>query len=279
MRLMHQVSLIALTSFLVMGCDQMASHKATKNAVAEHVADTAFDVQTANGSINVVQADGDDVRIEARIRASTLERLEATNVVAERGDKGQLVVRVDWPEGKRSWREGCSFDIQLPSAAGVSLKSSNGSLSVRGLGGKAMLRTSNGSIKVGSHQGNVDAQSSNGSLEIVDVNGTIKAKSSNGSIQVSLTDDSPGPVEARTSNGSIKLTLGSAFSGKLKLKTSNAKVKLDQLDPSVSVLSQDKKSAQLDFGGSDQQSSATTSNGSITVKSQDKAPAQEATTI
>ena len=101
MHLMNRFSMLALAGLLMAGCDLMPVHTATKKAIVAHVSDTSLHVQTANGSVKVTRADREDVQIEARIRARTLERLDATKVVAERDDNGQLIVRVDWPQGKR----------------------------------------------------------------------------------------------------------------------------------------------------------------------------------
>ena len=46
--------------------------------------------------------------------------------LAERQDNGALAVSVEWPEGKRRNREGCSFEIRIPDAVDPTLRTSNG---------------------------------------------------------------------------------------------------------------------------------------------------------
>jgi DUF4097 and DUF4098 domain-containing protein YvlB len=229
-----------------------------------------------------VRADRDDVEVVANLRAASEERLAATEIVAERLADGTLSVYVRWPDGHRKSREGCSFEVSLPDAVGVEVHSANGPLTIDGLGGHAELSTSNGSIDVRNHAGSVTATTSNGAIGAIDVQGTIevessngnielsgvadrvKAHSSNGRIEIALTDDSAGPIDARTSNGAVVLRLGSAFAGELVVDTTNGSIRMDDL-PGAQVTKHDKSSAMLVFGQANQQSTARSSNGSISI--------------
>lgn len=219
-----------------------ARFEAEKALSVPHVADSPIDVETANGSITVTKADRKDVQIEATVRATTQERADAVKVTAER-DGDSLRVRVTWPDGAREPNEGCNITIAVPDARGVALRSSNGRLTVAGLGGPADLRTSNGRINVKGHAGRVTAESSNGRIT---VGGRVT-----------------GPVELTTSNGAVELELGSEFRGKLSLRTSNGSVKVSDLGEATLERS-GRSRAVINFGdGPD--SRVKTSNGSIRV--------------
>eukprot|EP01026_Neomeris_dumetosa_P057485 TRINITY_DN52956_c0_g1_i1.p3 TRINITY_DN52956_c0_g1~~TRINITY_DN52956_c0_g1_i1.p3 ORF type:complete len:280 (-),score=12.22 TRINITY_DN52956_c0_g1_i1:569-1408(-) len=260
-------SLVGLT-----GCDlwQQARFKETRELQVAHASGTGVDVQTRNGSIQVLASEVDMVEIDAELKAITQERLDATQVLASRLDDGTLYLRVEWPEGGRKGSEGCNFVIRLPDAYGTTLVSSNGALTVSGLKGQADLRTSNGRIEVKSHEGNVKADTSNGPVKLHDVAGAAEIDTSNGSVTVHLHDAANGPVNVRTSNGSVKVVVGPAFAGELAASTSNGSVRLVGFEPGEiaskgrrSCTLQARSSVNPDLAG--EASRIRSSNGSITV--------------
>lgn len=257
----------------------------TRTTVVDHIDGSAIEVNSVNGAITISESDRGDVQVIAHVKARTEERLQLTNVIVNRDDLDNLTVGVEWPDGRKN-NEGCSFEIELPNAENVTLRSSNGKITVVGLSGTATLETSNGSVRVEGFAGDVEADTSNGSVKIHNVDGAIDADTknggieiteakhqviadtSNGSVKVKLADDdSAGPVKIDTSNGSVTLELNSAFAGKLSCRTSNAKIRLDGLDGKV--IDDGKRSKTVQFGDSMIESRIKTSNGSITVKQRD----------
>lgn len=246
-----------------------------------HVPGSAIKVSASNGSIKVIQADRGDVKIASHLRLVSPLRSEDTRVVADRNGDGGLEVRVDWAEGKKKNREGCSFEIEVPDGSGIELRTSNGAIVLSGLGGQASLNTSDGKIYVTDHRGPlnartsngtivvrgvdgpVDLKSSNGRISVNEAGGPVKAITSNGGVGIAFSPDSWGPVEAHSSNGSITLNLSSGFSGELYAKARvNGAVRTENL-PEVQLISLGKNEARLRFGNSNEESTVTTSNGSI----------------
>ncbi|MEW6745870.1 MAG: DUF4097 family beta strand repeat-containing protein [Planctomycetota bacterium] len=241
----------------------------------------ALRVETVNGNIAVTLSEGPP-EVRAEIRAQTKERLEQTVVLADTQVDGTLFVHVEWPGGERRSNEGCSFEIKVPGANGVTLRTSNGVLTMEGLSGTARLdssngsitvrrhagslqaRTSNGSVKLRKVEGEVDARSSNGRIEVLDAAAAVSVHTSNGRLEIRLTPQNAGPVNASTSNGSVELAIGAAFTGELRLDTSNGRVRFDGAPP-AGLLSLDKTFAHLQFGEGGPASSVETSNGSIEV--------------
>ncbi len=282
-----QVLTLAGLIGLMAGCNMVSMtqplHEETRTSNTPHLEKKALDVVTRNGSVTVRREDRDDVQIVAHLKAVSPERLAAVEVVADRDEDGTLSISVDWPEGKPQNREGCRFEIHIPGATGVSVRSSNGKIGLTGLGGDTDLQTSNGSIEVKSHdgplkahtsngqiaasavQGEIAVSTSNGRIKITDAIGRVDAKTSNGSVDVSLHPEGVGPLKVDTSNGSISLGLSSAVKGQLKLNTSNGSV---TIDPSLKsqVVSHGKAKAVLQLGESGNESTAKTSNGSIRVR-------------
>ena len=257
----------------------------TRTTVVDHVQDAAVQVESVNGGIKVTQSDRGDVQVIAHVKARTQERLDATTVSVTRDELNNLRVGVEWPEGRKN-NEGCSFEIELPDASNVNLRSSNGKITLVGLSGTATLKTSNRSVRVEGFEGDVKADTSNGSVKIRDVEGLIDADTKNGSIEITeakhqviadtsngsvhvklADDDSAGPVEIDTSNGSVTLELNSAFTGQLSCRTSNAKIRLNGL--SGQVVDDGKRSKKIQFGDSMVESRIKTSNGSISVTQRD----------
>lgn len=273
----------------------------TRTLHVPHVASSAVEVTTRNGAVTVEASERDDVEIVATLAAESQARLQETQVVAERDAANTLVVRVDWADGKPRNREGCGFRVLLPQATRAKVRTSNGGITIAGLGGAADLKTSNGPIEVGRHRGDVEAdtsngpvsvrqatgsveaetsngpvsivepggevsaRTSNGRIEIVEAGRAVVARTSNGPISVRLSDQGAGPVEARTSNGSVTLTLGGGFGGELDMRTSNGSIRVENLS-GVTLLNDSKNRKHLRIGTAETKSKMETSNGSIHVQ-------------
>jgi hypothetical protein len=288
MRTIAAAVTVLLGSLTLLGCGitQKARFSRTDTVIKTHVQSAPVQVQVANGSIEVKAGQADEVQITAVIKAVTQERLEQTMLVVTRTADQTLDISVQWPNGKRKGNEGCSLTITLPDAGAIALKSSNGRLTVTGVGSELKLRTSNGRI-IASHipgniygrtsngriiltdiGGEVDVNTSNGRLIFTEMSGPIAADTSNGSVQIRLTDTAIGPLDVNTSNGSTTVAIGPGFRGQLALSTSNGRIKVDE---NIEKQSKDirKSSATIHFG-SGNASRIHTSNGSITITSVDE---------
>lgn len=252
-----------------------------RSLTVDHVAEKSLDVRGLNGSISVQQGGTDKVEIRATLTAKTKERLPLVKVHANRTDDGDLRVYVEYP-GRPISGDGVSFEIKIPSARGVNLETSNGSIQLSGLAGVGRLESSNGAIRVENHDGSIDAETSNGSIELSGVSGKIDAESSNGqvvirggrsavraetsnaAIDVQLAKENPGPVRLDTSNGNVRLVVGPSFAGVLRAETSNASVNVRTT--TGKVVKAGKDSATIDFGPGEK-SSIESSNAAITLES------------
>ncbi|MCB9846218.1 MAG: DUF4097 family beta strand repeat protein [Phycisphaeraceae bacterium] len=271
-----------LTCGIIAACSTWsAPFHETRELQVEHRPGSAIDIETANGAIEVEVGQADAVLIDATIKATSQERLDATEIAASRLDDGTLLLRVVWPNDQRLGPEGCSFRVTLPGAVGVRLDTSNGAIVLRGASGDADLsasngritvkeqdgnvtaHTSNGAVEIEHASGNVEVRSSNGALSTMGVGGSVVARTSNGRIRVALDDDSVGPIQLTSSNGSIDLDVGSAFAGVIEADTSNGRVSLEGFDDGM-VASKKRTSARIRCGAGPQ-CRITTSNGSISI--------------
>jgi hypothetical protein len=230
-------------------------------AEIEHVAGKPLSVETENGAVVVERSTREGVRVAATISARTQERLDLVRLTLDRERDGTLAVRLEWPQDGRRSNEGASVRVEIPDAAGLDLRTSNGRVASAGLGGDARIQTSNGAIVVRDHAGEVDGSTSNGRVELEGVGGA-RVVTSNGSVGVTLRDDANLPVTIETSNGSVRFVVGSAFRGAINAQTSNGSVRADC--PHATSKSTDRASGRVVFGDGPT-STIGTSNGSVII--------------
>lgn len=255
----------------------------TRVATVDHVPGKPLTIRSHNGSVTVHKGGTDKVQITANIRARTKERLEKVEVRSERTTDGTLLIEPRFPENRPKGSEGCSFDIVIPDVQSVAVSTSNGSVEVEGLSGRAVLESSNGGMALTSHEGqaqlntsngqikirgvkgDINADSSNGGISIVGATGKVIAETSNAAIECEMAPDAPGPVTLETSNGAIVLGVGPAFAGELFADTSNAAISLTNLSADSNVT---KSRASLKFKTPGGKSVVETSNGAIKIRGQ-----------
>jgi hypothetical protein len=260
-----------------------AAFRETRTITSEYRPGMPLRVDTRNGSIEVRRADVPEVRITARLRARTEDRLRGTRIVAGRETDGTLYVGVRWAYERRYGNEGCSFEILVPEASGLRLETSNAPIRVAGTSGTADLDTSNGEIVAEDHAGelqartsngpirlrrvggDVVARTSNGPIEVVEASGPVEADTSNARVVIRLDDAATGPIRAATSNGRIDLDVGAGFRGDLRIETSNGRIRVDP-DRGVRLLSMSRDAARIRIGEPGPLSTAVTSNGSVSIR-------------
>jgi len=220
-------------------------------------------VESFNGSIEITGTDGDKVDISGTRYASTRELLSALQVdVVKTTDA--VRIRAVRPSGRRG-NMGASFTIRLPRKAEIErAETSNGSVRIEDVEGKARVVTSNGAVHALHLSGEVEATTSNGSIELTDSTGSailktsngkisamgvrgrfeaetsnasiearvkeidgalpLRLDTSNGAIRLTLEQNPRSEIRASTSNGSITLTAPSSFAARLKAGTSNGSI-------------------------------------------------------
>lgn len=239
-----------------------------------HQPATGLNVQTRNGSVEVRRpaqgaAEATEVTVEARLAMTTRDRLEGTTISANRTSSGTLEIRALPPDGRWYPREGCSFEIQIPDTAGVTVRTGNGRIELSGASGPARLTTSNGRIVVENHDGDVSAETSNGAVRIINATGVIKARTSNGAITARPAPSSAAasaPLDLRTSNGAITVQLPPGFAGRFDMSTSNGSIQVAER-LSARLHRSGRSAATVSLGEGEEQivSRIRTSNGGIRI--------------
>src|SRR5215207_691611 len=132
-----------------------------------------LEVSGTNGGISVEGESRGDVRILAKVVA-TAETQQRAKMIADAVQLAPTLDRVqaDGPRNLQN-REGwsVSYRISVPRALNLSLRTSNGGITVREVESKVTFRTSNGGVKLIGLSGDVRGQTSNGGVDI-DLEGT-----------------------------------------------------------------------------------------------------------
>jgi DUF4097 and DUF4098 domain-containing protein YvlB len=169
-----------------------------------------LEVSGTNGGISVEGESRGDVRILAKVVA-TAETEQRARAIAGAVDLKPTLERVQ-AEGPRNLqnREGwsVSYRISVPRALNLSLRTSNGGITIREVESQVTFRTSNGGVKLIGVSGDVRGQTSNGGVDI-DLVGTawigegLDIETSNGGVKIAVPENYSARLEARTENGGV----------------------------------------------------------------------------
>jgi len=172
-------------------------------------------VNTEAGGISVTGSDEPGARI---VITSTSDDLEKRYKFEFQEAPGE--VRVTGKKTDPGWTRGLSvrFEIRVPKATGLSLRTSGGSIEASALEGTVEVNTSGGSISIADLVGNLKAHTSGGSISLRQVKGSALVETSGGSIEASSI---VGPLEARTSGGHVEVK---DVSGDAVLRTSGGSI-------------------------------------------------------
>ena len=264
--------MIPALGLLLAGCGVRATFGGAINATEErhlsapHVPGSGIDVHTNVGSVEIV-ADPSlkEVQVTAKVTAfgdteeEAKARFQDMKVTLSRRGDGVLEIAMEPSKEGQSVRGTCSFVIGIPDVTGAKVRTGNGSVTLKGLGGAADVHTDVGAVTVRDQGGNATVQTGNGSVHALkaagdvqvttsvgkvtleEAAGSAKAKSDNGSLEITkiggaveatssvgsaTVRDAAGPVTAGTGNGSIVVA---KVKGAVTAKSSVGQVTLDQV--------------------------------------------------
>jgi hypothetical protein len=167
---------------------------------------------TPNGGITVRGWDRAEIQVRARVTANAETQQEADALAAEvrvLTDGGRIR-----SEGRRSVSQGgwsVSFEVMAPAQHGLTLRTTNGGISVKGV------------------QSEIDIQTTNGGISLADVNGEVRGRTTNGGVQVELTGNSwlGQGLDVQTRNGGVRLSVPEGYSAHLEAGTTNGGIRCD----------------------------------------------------
>ena len=179
-----------------------------------NVAATAgvLSVEGTNGGIQVDGEARGDVLVLAKVVATADTEARARQI-ADAVRVNASIDRVD-ADGPRELPNGegwsVSYRLSVPRAVNMSVRTSNGGISIRDMDSKVEFRTTNGGVKLIGLSGDVRGRTSNGGIEI-DLDGTawigdgLDVETSNGGVRVAIPQNYSARFEARTDNGGLSL--------------------------------------------------------------------------
>jgi hypothetical protein len=202
-----------------------------------------------NGGLTIKGSQRGDVLIRARIEASAENESAAATMVSRvmiDGSGGE--VRATGPEqGNNSWWS-VSYEILVPQATDLKMK------------------TNNGGINISDVRGQIHFDAVNGGVNLKRVNGDVSGATVNGGIQVELAGAiwNGRQMELSTHNGGVTVAMPSQYSAHIQAETGMGHIQSDFPVPPDG----NGRSRKLDFsvGSGGPPMHITTGNGSITLK-------------
>jgi len=167
---------------------------------------------TFDGAVEVRSWDRPEVLVQIEKRGQDKESLATIEILSEQ--KGDVVqVEARRTKSKSSF-VGIGFFLgpsakliaSVPRNTNLKIKTSDGSVVIERVTGRAEIRTGDGSIRVTETAGELMAETGDGSIQIEDITGRVEARTSDGSIRLSGT---PSSLRARSGDGSIVLRIRS----------------------------------------------------------------------
>lgn len=175
-----------------------------------------------NGGIQVTGGPRGDVLIEARVVATADSEARAREIASNvRIDAVSDKVSADGPKGLER-REGwhVSYRVSVPTQTSLSLRSSNGGISVSDVEGRIEARTVNGGVKFTNLAGEVTGRTSNGGVD-VDLSGAtwvgagLDVETSNGGVRIRIPEQYSARLEAGTVNGGFDIDFPLTVQGRI----------------------------------------------------------------
>lgn len=174
-----------------------------------------------NGGIKVEGAPRYDVHVRARIVATAATEDRARQIasgvhVQPSGDR----IQAEGPDGlgrREGWH--VSYELLVPMQMGLSLKSTNGGVSIRDVEGRIEFTTTNGGVKLANVGGDVRGRTTNGGIDI-ELEGAmwqgegLDVQTSNGGVKLAIPEHYSARLETSTVNGGLNSDFPVAVSGR-----------------------------------------------------------------
>jgi hypothetical protein len=208
-----------------------------------------LNVEGTNGGIEVHGQARGDVYILAKITANASSQARAQEI-AQAVTINATLDRVEADGPRRLDREGwsVSYRLAVPRALNLSLRTTNGGISVQDVESKIEFTTTNGGVKLFRIDGNVRGRTTNGGVE-VELDGPswlgegLDVETTNGGVRVLVPEHYSAQLEAHTNNGGVSVNVPGTIRGRsdqdvyvqlgsggapIKLRTSNGGVRISR---------------------------------------------------
>lgn len=175
-----------------------------------------------NGGIKVEGSPRRDILVQARVVGTARTEEEARAIVA----RVQVVatadrIAADGPRGlgqRDGWH--VSYRLAVPTTTPLSLKTTNGGITVDGVDSRVELTTVNGGVRLSRMAGDVEGRTTNGGVD-VDLDGTtwhgtgLDVQTTNGGVRLRIPDGYSAHLETGTTNGSVNIDFPVTMQGRM----------------------------------------------------------------
>lgn len=174
-----------------------------------------------NGGARVAGWDHDSIDVIARIQTNAHSEDEARDLarkISVTVSNGKI--NADGPPEHHGASWSVSFDVLVPRASDLDIKTVNGPVGVHAVHGKMELNAENGPLAIEDAGGDIHGRTENGPLE-VSLAGTswngrgLDAETTNGPVVISIPESYSAHLEAGTSNGPVQIGFPITVEGRL----------------------------------------------------------------
>ena len=217
-----------------------------------------FTVAATSGVLTVAGTNGGiSVEGQARNDVSILARVTATGETQARAREIASSIRLQptfdriEAEGPRGLQNGegwsVSYRLAVPRAVNLSLRTTNGGISIQDVESTVEFRTTNGGVK------------------LVALGGDVRGRTTNGGVDVELDGASwqGEGLEVETTNGGVRLVIPENYSAQLEAHTANGGMNIDV--PGAAVGGRSRREAIVQLGSGGAPIRVRTSNGGVRV--------------
>lgn len=176
-------------------------------------AGATIELREANGRIRVEAIDGDQVQVQATrvVKASTDEAAKAGLAdfkISETASADRVEIDSTTPglQLTMSHSRRVDYDVKVPRASNLTIKTTNGKVTVQSVAGAVRIEAVNGDISATGLEQGVDVSAVNGrvQLEFAKIGDTgARCKTTNGQIVVTVPANAKATIAARVTNGVI----------------------------------------------------------------------------
>lgn len=205
-----------------------------------------------NGAINVKGWSRGDTLVRTRVETHAPSQSEAASLATQvvvNAFGGE--VRATGPQrGGHDSSWSVSYEIFVPQTTDLTLKSTNGALSISDVRGQLRFEVTNGAVRLKRVAGDVSGTTSNGAITADLAGGTWEGRQ----------------LELTTHNGAVTLALPTVYSAHIQAETGNGHIQSDF--PITTTLTGELKPHNLDFsvGGGGPLIHISTGNGAVRLK-------------
>ncbi|MEJ7583757.1 MAG: hypothetical protein WKF43_06615 [Acidimicrobiales bacterium] len=223
----------------------MAHEEMTVDATFPAAGLSSVRLDTESGRVEIVGDDVEEITLVAEISHGIRRTGHEATV-----DGDTLVVRSDCPTLPTVWCR-VAYRLVVPGDLASDVHTDDGRLILRDLRGDVRADGDSGSVVLARLSGDVDASTDDGSVRATGLGGaTVAARSTHGAVRLSFAD-APTAVTARTSDGAVEVVVPD--------DDATYRVDVDNFVGSTDT------AIRID-PGSDRSITATTDNGSVTVR-------------